>query len=222
MSQFEELAVRVKECEKTAQEHLNLDYSAWKQCLASLESILVDRIDSTLSNKVSVAIENARVQTEEKLAANVEKTLKATTPPTMTWATIASKGVASNSTLSFSQSSGFSRTSQGGLTTLRITTPQVTSEESAVADGTGDEPFTRYMDAARATEKISNALKKHESTQNANVAGVGITKLGYVSRPRPRQGHPAAAIYKKAALPSHVTCEALCVTFCQAYVVFIV
>ena len=46
---------------------------------------------------------------------------------------------------------------------------------------------------------------------------LGVTAHGHwgtsrelLSRPRPRQGHLAAATHEEAALPSHVICKALC------------
>ncbi|KIV98685.1 uncharacterized protein PV09_09541 [Verruconis gallopava] len=77
--------------------------------------------------------------------------------------------------LSFNRSSSQSAI---GSTNLRITTPLVQQEESINA-GT-KEKFTRYMDVKEATNWITRALQKHETTKETEIAGVGVTKFGYV------------------------------------------
>lgn len=61
--------------------------------------------------------------------------------------------------------------------TLRITTPLLPSDPN-----TDNTNLTRYMEAPQASSLITEALKKDTSTQDAQVAGVGTTKTGYLVR----------------------------------------
>ncbi|KIV98486.1 uncharacterized protein PV09_09703 [Verruconis gallopava] len=74
-SLFEELINRVKQCEKITEDSLSFDSITVKQYLETFETNLVERINSSVTNKLSVAFENAQVGTEERLAATVEKSI---------------------------------------------------------------------------------------------------------------------------------------------------
>jgi hypothetical protein len=66
-------------CQKLVQchqDHLSFDSVTIKQYLGTLETKLVERINASVTNKVSIAVENAHVGTEERLAATVEKTIQ--------------------------------------------------------------------------------------------------------------------------------------------------
>ena len=195
---FEELVERVQECEKATQGHLNFDSATIKEYLEQLETNLVERINASVINKVSIAIENAHVGTEEKLAATVEKTIQNVKLPTPTWAAIASSGTPRSASLSFSQSTGNSSQNTIGSTNLRITTPLVQQEDVSGFDKRGTcSFFTRYLDVKSATEWIKRALGNHENTKEAKILGVGTTKLGYVIRFRDEQSKDLASRHEE-------------------------
>ena len=173
----------VQECEKATQGHLNFDGATIKEYLEQFETSLVERVNASVTNKVSIAIENAHVATEERLAATVEKTIQNVKLPTPSWAAIASSGIPSSASLSFSQSTGNSSQNTVGSTSLRITTPLVQQENPSGSAGRNTTSFfTRYLDVKNATEWIKAALGKHENPKDAKILGVGTTKFGYVIR----------------------------------------
>lgn len=196
-SLFEELVERVQQCEKVTQDHLSFKGTTIKQYLETLETNLVERINSSVTNKVSIAVENAHVGTEERLAATVEKTIQNVKLPTPTWAAIASSGIPSSASLSFSQSTGISSQSATGTTNLRITTPLLPQEDPGTGAGNSTKRFTRYLDVKEATEWIKGALGKHENTKGSEIAGVGITKFGYMIRFRNEKSKDLASEHEE-------------------------
>jgi hypothetical protein len=93
-------------------------------------------------------------------------------PPANSWAVVAARGGALQpAPPTYNTQSGNSPT------TLRINTPMLPSAPGATA-----ESFTRYMQTDQAVESISQALRKYDTTKEAEVLGVGSTKLGYLVR----------------------------------------
>jgi len=157
---------------------LNLKDEILKQNRAISE--LKEGQEEAKKGQIRLESQNKALQNQiaelKKEVQNARVTPTTTTPSAGNWAVVAARG--GTATAAATRAPNLDNTQpRNGPTTLRIYTSLVPS-----SPGVTDQSFTRYMSADKATTCISKALQANDATKEAQVAGVGSTKLGYLIR----------------------------------------
>ena len=120
----------------------------------------------------SIQTQNNDLQDEIRSVKTQLDTYSVSPPSTRTWASVAASGQTA-STYNMARST---TTQKGDPTCVRITVP-------LDPPNTGSEDtLTRYLPTNAAFNRVQEALQKDDATHDAQLAGIGTTKAGYLVR----------------------------------------
>jgi hypothetical protein len=120
--------------------------------------------------------QNLELQEEVRSLRTQLESYSASLPSTRSWASVVARGIPTQPAAGSSLATG-STNAKTESKCLRIST-QARNDD----DDTADNTFTRYLPTNVANEQIRNALRNTDATKEAEVAGVGNTRTGYVIR----------------------------------------
>ena len=135
-------------------------------------------IENIRADLLEVRDQNTQLQEEVSSIRSQFKAFSVSVPSTRTWASVAA-GLSSTPSDGESNASQTTNKEKSDENTncVRITTKLRPTE-----DGETSPAFVRYLSTESANAQIRNALHNGEATKDAQVAGVGTTKTGYVIR----------------------------------------
>lgn len=177
-------------------EHGNISLNEIAHLIISLKDTITKQnttIENIKADLIEIKAEQQNLKTQNSELQEVVRALQSqlsiisTSPPsTRTWASIAASRSGTESDSNLSRPSNPENPNRD-LNCLRISTrpnPTVTDSDAAT--------FTRYLPTETANMYIRNALRNTEATKDAEVAGVGTTKTGYVIRFKDQRSTEAA------------------------------
>jgi hypothetical protein len=145
-------------------------------------------IEDIKQEQQAIRAENAELKREILSLRTQVETLSTSSPSTGSWASVAAGQNGSISTTSLSRSSSIDNLDRE-RNCIRISTAPTQLEEQT---DTNTNNFTRYLPTEEANNHIRNALKDTAPTKEAQVAGVGTTRTGYVIRFKDEQSATTA------------------------------
>jgi hypothetical protein len=161
---------------------------ALKEVIKQQSATIKEMREDLNKQNAELKSQNSKLREEIRELQTRFNTLSVSPPFTRSWASIAAGQSAEGPSSSLTQVT--SHESLKESTSIRISTHPM--NEDTNHEGEPTETLKRYLPTESANTLVRNALQNNEATKEAQVAGIGTTKTGYVIRFRDKKSTQAA------------------------------